>query len=66
LQDVTGRSDAFLGHQIFSQAKWQVLPNLLLEGGVVYRIDGDFQETVPNSPRRGNTVYSYVSTAISF
>lgn len=66
LQDTTGRASPFLGHQIFSQVKWLVFPNLLLEGGLVYRIDGDFQDTVPHSPQEGNTTYTYVSTTLFF
>ena len=66
LWDPTGNSSSFLGQQWFVRAKWQALANMQLEGGVAYRIDGDFQETVPNSPREGNTVYFYISTILSF
>jgi len=66
LQDVTGRSGSFLGQQWFVRAIWKALPNLKLEGGVAYRIDGNFQETAPNSPREGNALYSYIQTTFSF
>ena len=66
LQDPTGGSGSFLGQQWFVRAKWQVLANMQLEGGVAYRIDGDFQKTVPNSPREGNTLYSYIQTTFKF
>jgi Alginate export len=66
LQDPTGESGSFLGHQLFLRGRWQALANVQLEGGVAYRIDGDFQKTIPNSPREGNTVYSYIQTTLSF
>ena len=66
LRDPTGSSGSFLGQQWFVRAKWQVLANMRLEGGVAYRIDGDFQKTAPNSPREGNTVYSYIQTTFMF
>ncbi len=66
LRDATGNSGNFLGHQLFLRGKWKVHPNVKLEGGVVYRIDGNFQESVSGSPRQGNSIYSYVSTTLSF
>ena len=66
LRDVTGASGSFLGHQIFLRGKWQVFSNVKLEGGVAYRMDGNFQDTVPNSPREGNTLYSFFQTTLSF
>ncbi len=66
LQDSTGNSDSFLGHQIFTRGTWQIMGNVQLEGGLVYRIDGDFQNEAPNAPRLGNTLYSYVSVTLSF
>lgn len=66
LQDPTGKSGSFLGNQLFVRAKWQVLANVHLETGVAYRVDGDFQKTVPSSPREGNTLYSYIQTTFSF
>ena len=66
LRDITGGSGSFLGQQWFLRIIWQTLPNVNLEGGVAYRIDGNFQDTVPNSPREGNTLYSYIQTTFSF
>jgi hypothetical protein len=66
LQDPTGQSGSFLGQQLFIRSQWQALPNVRLEGGVAYRIDGDFQKTAPNSPREGNTLYSYIQTTLMF
>ena len=61
LRDTTGNSGSFLGHLIFLRAKWKVHSNIKLEGGLAYRIDGDFQKNVSNSPCQGNSVYSYYS-----
>lgn len=66
LRDVTGNSGSFLGHQIFLRSKWEAHPNLKIEGGVAYRIDGEFPKSAPGSPRQGNSVYSYISTTLSF
>jgi len=66
LQDPTGRSGSFLGQQWFVRTIWRALPNVQLEGGIAYRIDGDFQKTAPNSPREGDTLYSYIQTTFSF
>lgn len=66
LRDGSGNSGSFLGHQWFLQNQWQVLPNIQMEGGAAYRIDGDFQKSAPNAPHQGNTVYTYVSATLSF
>ena len=66
LRDITGNSSPFLGHQFFLSGKWQAISNIFLEGGMVYRMDGDFQKTVPETPRKGNTHYSYFSITLSF
>ena len=66
LRNITGMSDSFLGHQLFLRGKWQVFANVHLESGVAYRIDGNFQDTAPGSPREGNTLYSYIQTTFSF
>ncbi len=66
LQDPSGSSGSFLGQQWFLRAIWRALPNVQLEGGIAYRIDGDFQKAAPNSPREGDTLYSYIQTTFSF
>jgi len=66
LRDSSGSSGSFLGHQIFLRGLWQVLANVQLESGFTYRIDGDFQETAPNSPDQDHSFYSYASLTLSF
>jgi len=66
LQDPSGNSGSFLGHQIFLRGLWQVLANVQLESGFTYRMDGDFQDRVPNAPHQDNSLYSYASLTLSF
>lgn len=66
LRDTSGNSGSFLGHLLFLRAKWKAHNNIKFEGGMAYRIDGEFQKNVPNSPRQGNSVYSYYSMTLSF
>lgn len=66
LRDTSGGSGSFLGHLLFLRAKWKAHHNVNFEGGVAYRIEGDFQKNVSNSPRQGNSAYSYYSMTLSF
>ncbi|MGP0630802.1 alginate export family protein [Nitrospina sp. 32_T5] len=66
LRDTTGRSGSFLGHQIYLSAAWQATSNIFVQAGVAHRLDGDFQDDVPGSPRQGNSTYSYVATTFAF
>jgi Alginate export len=66
LQDPTGNSGSYLGQQLFWVVNWKVLANIFLEGGVAYRIDGDFQKTAPGATGEGDTLYSFASVTLSF
>ncbi len=66
LRDTGGNSGSFLGHLLFLRAKWKAHNNVKFEGGLAYRIDGEFQKNVSNSPRQGNSVYTYYSMTLSF
>ncbi len=66
LSDVSGNSDSFLGHLFFLRIKWKLHPNLKMEGGATYRIDGEFQDEAPGSPGGGNTIYSYFQASVMF
>ena len=66
LRDTTGNSGSFLGHQLFLRAKWTVHSNFKFEGGFAYRMDGEFQKNVANSPNIGNTIYTYTSLTLTF
>ncbi len=66
LRDTTGNSGTFLGHQLFLRLNLQAHPNIKMEVGIAYRIDGDFQDTAPNFSNEGNTAYSYTQASLSF
>ncbi len=66
LRDSTGNSGTFLGHQLFLRAKWKAHSNIKLESGIAYRMDGNFQNTAPKSPREGNTLYTYAQATLMF
>ena len=66
LRDTSGNSGSFLGHQLFLRTKWKAHDNIKFEGGLAYRIDGSFQKNVSDSPRQGNSVYTYLSTTFGF
>lgn len=66
LRNSTGNSGTFLGHQLLLRVKWKAHSNVKIESGIVYRIDGNFQETAPNSPIDGNTTYYYAQATLSF
>jgi hypothetical protein len=66
LRDTKGNSGRYLGQQFLLRIKWNAQSNIKFEGGLVYLIDGEFQENVPQAPKGGNTVYSYISTTLLF
>ena len=66
LRDASGASGSFLGQLVYLSGSWQATSNIWLEGGVAHRLDGDFQDTVPNGPRQGDSTYSYIAVTLSF
>lgn len=66
LRDTSGNSGKFLGHLLFLRGKWKAHNNVKFEAGLACRIDGEFQENVSNSPRQGNSIYSYYSMTLLF
>ena len=67
LQDPTGQSGDFVGHQIESSIGWTVIPkNLMLEAGWAYLIKGEFARNAPGAPNEGDTNYFYVQTLLQF
>ena len=67
LQDPTGRSGRFVGHQIEAEMQYNLVPgNLALQIGGAYLIQGRFLENAPNAPREGNTTYVYASAMATF
>ncbi len=66
LRDVSGNSGTFLGQQFLIRGSWKLHPNIKLGFGIAYRVDGEFQDEVPNGPRNGNTLFSYLGTTLYF
>jgi len=67
LQDPTGNSGSFIGHQIEAQLQYDVLPgNVALEIGGAYLFQGEFLEKAPGAPDEGNTTYLYVAATLTF
>ena len=67
LQDPTGQSGSFVGHQIEAQVQYSVRPgNLVLELGGACLLHGRFLENAPNAPDEGDTTYIYVQALGTF
>jgi hypothetical protein len=67
LQDRSGNSGDFVGHQLEAQVQYSVLPgNLVLEFGAAYLAHGRFLEDAPNAPNEGDTTYLYASAMAIF
>ncbi len=67
LQDPTGRSSSFVGHQIEARLQYNVLPgNLAVEIGGAHLFHGSFLDNAPNAPREGDTTYFYASATAAF
>ncbi|NIQ00829.1 MAG: alginate export family protein [Nitrospinaceae bacterium] len=66
LRDISGNSKTFLGHQWVLRGQWRAHSNLHMESAVAYLIEGDYQKTVPQSPREGNSLYFYIQAKVFF
>jgi len=60
LRDPSGNSGNFVGHQVETRARWELLPgNLQFELGGAVLFKGEFLENAPLAPDTGDTVYLY-------
>ncbi len=68
LQDLSGRSGNFLGHQLELRARWQIVPEFLtLEGGFAHLFKGKFARNAPGAPADSDdSNYFYSQTILSF
>lgn len=67
VQDPSGASGSFVGHQIEARVRADLIPeNLCLELGGAYLVDGDFLQNAPNATRGGDTAYFYSQATLSF
>lgn len=67
LQDPSGDSGSFVGHQLEAQIQYNVWPgNLMLELGGARLFHGRFLERAPNAPGEGDTTYIYAAATTTF
>jgi hypothetical protein len=67
LRDPAGASGNFVGHQIETRYRWDLLPgNLQLEFGGALLLKGEFLEDAPLAPDTGNTIYLYTMLTTRF
>lgn len=68
IQDPTGRSGNFLGHQIELRTCWQAIPGLLaLETGWAHLFKGKFARNAPGAPADSDdSNYFYAQTTLNF
>ncbi len=67
LQDKTGKSGSFIGHQLDARLRAELVPgNLDVEIGGAYLIHGSYQDLVAGAPKDGNTTYFYSQLMLTF
>ncbi len=67
VQDSTGDSDSYLGHQAEISIRWAVVPrNIRLETGLAHIFAGKFMENAPNSNGEGDANYAYLQAVFTF
>lgn len=68
IQDTTGRSGNFIGHQIEASIAWSVIPqNLQLEAGWAHLIKGEIaRDAATAPPDKSDSNYFYVQTTVRF
>ncbi len=66
LQDKTGRSGDFVGHQLDLSTRWDVNSSLNLETGWAHLFKGEFAKKAPSAPNGQDIDYFYVQSMIRF
>jgi hypothetical protein len=66
LQDKTGHSGDFVGHQLEITTRWDVNSSLNLETGWTHLFKGQFAKTAPNAPNGQDIDYFYVQSQFRF
>lgn len=66
VQDATGSTNGFVGHQIETRFRWNILPkSVRLEAGLAYLTSGEFQEDAPNG-QSDDSFYGYFQARLLF
>lgn len=66
LQDRTGRSGDFVGHQLDLSTRWDVNSSLNLETGWAHLFKGQFAKKAPSAPNGQDINYFYVQSMLRF
>lgn len=67
VQDPSGNTDSFLGHQIELRVRYNPAPkNLHLESGIAHLFTGDFVEDAPNANSADDVTYVYSQLTLMF
>ena len=67
LQDTTGGSGSFVGHQLETRARWRVKPeHISLDVGVANLIRGRFARETPGANPGGDTTEIYAQVTLAF
>lgn len=67
LQDPSGDSGSFVGHQLEWLLQYDARPgNLVFEIGGAHLAHGRFLENAPNAPAEGDSTYFYASAVTTF
>ncbi len=67
VQDPEGDSGSFIGHQIETRLRWDVVPKTLrLEFGGAYLFKGKFAKSAPNANNEGDPNYFYSQFIFTF
>lgn len=66
LQDKTGNSGDYVGHQLELSTRWDINSSVNLETGWTHLFKGQFAKTAPNAPNGQDIDYFYVQSLFRF
>lgn len=66
LQDKTGKTDDYIGHQIELTTRWDVNSSLNFETGWAHLLKGEFAKNAPKAPDTQDVDYFYVQSMLRF
>jgi hypothetical protein len=66
LQDKTGKSGSFVGHQLELTTRWDVNSSLNFETGWAHLFKGEFAKNAPKAPDSQDVDYFYVQSQLRF
>lgn len=66
LQDKTGKTDNFIGHQLELSTRWDVNSSLNFETGWAHLFKGEFAKNAPKAPDSQDVDYFYIQSLLRF